>query len=65
MTEADLRAWINGATTEELLRKWRFAPNGDEFCTGEVGRYFDAVLKERREADPAGYTAASKAVGWK
>lgn len=65
MTDAARIAWIDQASIEELLRKWRFAPAGDGFFYREVGRHFAAVLKERREADPNAYVEASKRVGWK
>ena len=57
--------WIDNASYEELLRKWRFAPAGDSFFSGEVGEYYIAKLKKKcDEVGEAEHTRASKAIGW-
>lgn len=58
------KAYIDNASTQELLRKWRFAPLGSDYFYGERGEYFKTVLFARQRADPAAWTAASKAIGW-
>lgn len=63
MTAAE-KDWIDNASHEQLLRKWRFAPSGDPFFTGETGEYYGKALAEGRRADPAGHTQASKNIGW-
>lgn len=30
----ELKNWIDNATYQELLRKWRFSPSGDPFFIG-------------------------------
>jgi hypothetical protein len=64
MNTEEMKAWIDGASLYELLRKWRFAKIGDPFFQGEVGAYFSNVMFGKRDADPEAWTAASKAVGW-
>lgn len=58
------RAWIDGASYEALLARWRFAPVGDPMFQGETGDYFAKVMGERREIDPSAHVSASKAIGW-
>ena len=57
--------WIDKASYETLLRKWRFAPTGDPFLQGEVGEYYSKVMFEKRDALPHDQQVrASKNVGW-
>ena len=42
------KKWIDSATYEELLRKWRFAPSGDPLFQGQTGDYFNSVMRKRR-----------------
>ena len=63
MTIEEMKAWIDEATIEQLLEKWRFAPAGDPMFKGEIGDYYDQVMTARRAADPAAYVQASKAIG--
>lgn len=58
------KVWIDNASYEVLLRKWRFAPCTDEFFQGETGTYMAKVMTEKRSADPRGAIAASKRIGW-
>ncbi len=58
------KAWIDGASYEELLRRWRYAPAGDPMFKGDTGVHYTAVMAEKRAADPAGHVRASKSVGW-
>lgn len=62
---AQEKEWIDKASTEQLLGKWRFAPVGDEyFQDAERVAYFQKAMQEKRSADPAGWTRASKNLGW-
>jgi hypothetical protein len=54
------RTTIDGMSYEDLLRKWRFAPAGDEWFQGETGKYWAERMKQLRESDPGGAVAASK-----
>lgn len=65
MTKEELIHWIDSASYEELLRKWRFAPAGDPFFRNEVGVYYCSVLhRKREEIGPEKHAAVSKRVGW-
>lgn len=59
--------WIKGATYEELLRQWRFAPAGAPmFCHKEVYDFFvDRFKAQKRKVGHDAVVAASKRVGWR
>jgi hypothetical protein len=57
-----IKHWIDSASYETLLRKWRFAPVGDPMFQGETGDYYTKVMREKRES--ADQAQASKNVGW-
>ncbi len=57
--------WIDNATYQELLRRWRHAPVGDPMFQGDTGDYYSKVMAEKRSAvGPVAAVAASKAIGW-
>jgi hypothetical protein len=65
MTEQEMRDWIDNASYEDLFRKWRFAPAGDPFFQGDVGKYYSEVMvKRRKEVGPEEHTRISKRLGW-
>ncbi len=65
MTDAERKSWIDAASYQELLRKWRFEPSGSPWFAGELGAYYrDAMFRKRDETSPASQVAASKAIGW-
>lgn len=59
-----LKQWIDGASYEELLRRWRHAPVGDPIFQDELGEHYKATLAEKRNAEPDGGVGASKRIGW-
>lgn len=65
MSRSEMKEWIDSTSYEELLRKWRFAPDGDEIFQDEIGVYYsEAMAKKKTEI---GYEAAaivSKRIGW-
>jgi hypothetical protein len=65
MTAAE-KAWIDGASYEDLLRRWRFAEVGDAMFQGDTGDYYEARMQSlRAEAGgSARHVAASKTIGW-
>lgn len=64
MTVEQMKQWIDTASYEELLRKWRFAPVGDPFFQGDVGEYYTQVMqKKRQEVGDAEHVRASKYIG--
>jgi hypothetical protein len=56
-------AYIDSLSYTELLRKWRFAPVGDDWFMGETGAYW-SVRMGQLKAEGADHVAASKAIGW-
>lgn len=66
-TVEEMKAWIDNASYEQLLAKWRNAPVGDPyFCTPEVYKHYVQVMREKKEQiGQEGHVAASKRIGWK
>ena len=65
MTPDAMKAWIDNASYEALLSRWRFAPAGDQFFAGEIGDYYSTVMARKRdEVGQAGHVSASKTIGW-
>ncbi len=65
MTETEMIAWIDNATYEQLLRRWRFAAVGSPWFQGEVGGHYAKTMKRQREkVGPATHTRISKEIGW-
>ena len=57
--------WIDTASYEELLRKWRFASLNDQMFSGDTGIYYQKKMKERREIiSDKEHTRISKFIGW-
>lgn len=56
------KEWIDNASYEQLLEKWRFAPLGDPMFQGDTGAYFSAVMAEKR--NNCNHVQASKNIGW-
>lgn len=65
MIPQDKKDWIDSASYERLLSKWRFEPNGSPWFQGDVGIYFEKVLKEKREeVGEEEHVRVSKSIGW-
>jgi len=65
MTTEECRKWIDNASYEELLRKWRFSPAGSPLFRGEVGEYYKEVMfRKRAEVGDMAHVRASKNIGW-
>lgn len=56
------KQWIDNASYEQLLGRWRFAPIGDPIFQGECGEYYSKIMAQKRET--ANHVQASKNVGW-
>jgi hypothetical protein len=56
------KEWIDNASYEELLTRWRFAPVGSEWFQGECGEYYSKVMNEKKKQ--CDHVKASKNVGW-
>ena len=64
MKDSD-KKWIDNASYETLLQKWRFAPSGSPMFHGDTGKYYsDVMFLKREELPPGEAVAASKSVGW-
>jgi hypothetical protein len=58
------KAWIDSASYEDLLRRWRFAELGDPMFT-EGGEYYrDRMNDLGNEMTNEEKIAASKRIGW-
>ena len=56
------KKWIDNASYQDLIAKWRFAPIGDPMFQGETGEYYSKVMfAKKKECD---HVQASKNVGW-
>jgi hypothetical protein len=64
LTEEQMLDWIDQASYEDLLRKWRFDPPGDGWFVGPIGEHFRRVMNAKRAANPSGAVEASKRIGW-
>jgi len=54
--------WIDNASYEQLLHKWRFTPAGDPFFSVDVGPDYEDVMQRKKQA--VDYVAAPKRLGW-
>ena len=60
-----MKQWIDNASYESLLSRWRNAPIGSAWFQGEIGEYYQKVMTERRaKVGDAAHVAASKSIGW-
>lgn len=59
--QLELIEWINNASYEDLLKKWRFAPPGPLFID-KVGQHFLYTMTDKR--NKCDYVKISKKVGW-
>lgn len=65
MTKEEMIAWIDNASYEALLFKWRFGQSGDPLFIDEVGQHYSEVMFKKRDALPPGKAAEiSKRIGW-
>ena len=61
----EVKSEIDAMTYTQLLRRWRFAPVGNELFQGESGAYFaDSMSELRRKIGSEAAVQASKNVGW-
>lgn len=65
MTIEKMKVWIDSASYEQLLSRWRFEPFGSPWFQGEVGDYYSAAMNNKRvETSHEEQIAASKKIGW-
>ena len=59
------KEWIDTASYEQLLRRWRFAESGDTIFQGESGKYYADMMAKRKEiVGDKEHTRTSKCIGW-
>lgn len=56
------KEWIDNASYEQLLVRWRYASIGDPIFQGECGEYYSKIMAQKRET--TNHVQASKNVGW-
>jgi len=65
MDKEQMKEWIDKASYEQLLKKWRFEPPGSPWFQGEVGEHYAKVMsRKKQEIGVDAAVAASKEVGW-
>jgi len=65
MIDAAIKSWVDSASYEDLLRRWRFAPVGDPVFQGETGKYYAEVMwRKKAELSAGEQVRASKNIGW-
>lgn len=65
MNKDEMKNWIDNASYEQLLSRWRFAPTGSPWFQGEIGDYYKKVMQEKRkEVGNEAHVKASKSIGW-
>lgn len=65
MTNEERIEWIQNASFEDLLYKWRFEPPGSPWFAGEVGNYFTKVIGlKKEEVSLEEWARVSKQIGW-
>ena len=65
MNKGREREWIDNASYEELLSRWRNAPFEDTIFTGDLGAHYKETM--RVKGDKAGIDErirVSKKIGW-
>lgn len=65
MIDKTLKNWIDNASYEELLGRWRFSPVGDPIFQGELGDYYkETIFRKRDKIGALEASRISKLVGW-
>jgi hypothetical protein len=57
------KQWIDDATYEQLLERWRFGADISWF-QDECGEHYLTVMSRKRDEDPAGAVRACSRIGW-
>jgi len=65
MTQEEMMKWIDQASYEQLLSKWRFSSAGSPWFQDQIGDYYAMVMRRREEEmSNDERVRASKNVGW-
>ena len=61
-----MKTWIDNASYESLLSKWRFESVGSPWFRDEIGDYYMVAMKKKREEiSHDEQVIASKSIGWR
>jgi len=59
------KRWIDNASYETLLKRWRFAKSGDDMFQGDIGKYYSDAMQEKKDDLPhKEQVEISKRIGW-
>jgi hypothetical protein len=59
------KEWIDNASYDQLLSKWRHAPLGDPFFMDDTGEYYSRIMGEKKiRLSHSEQVGASKRIGW-
>lgn len=65
MTHEEMKAWIDGASYEELLQRWRNEPGGSIWFDNVLGQHYaKAMVEKRSKIGPEAAAEISKRIGW-
>ena len=63
--DSGVKKWVDEASYEQLLRRWRFAPEGDYFFQNDNGKYYALKMGEKgRSIGEKEEIRISKLIGW-
>jgi len=66
MNSEEMKKWIDDASYEQLLSRWRSAPVGDPMFIGGVGSYYKEKMAEKQsQIGDEEAVRASKRIGWR
>lgn len=65
MIAQEIKDTIDNMSYEQLLRRWRFADLGDPIFIGEIGKYYQKVMFNKRDDLTFDEKVkVSKRIGW-
>lgn len=64
MTDEEMKEWVDSQDYAGILRWWRFAPPGDSFFQGEMGKYYSEQMQAKKDLTPDNGVSASKRIDW-
>lgn len=59
---SEQKSWIDCASYETLLRRYRFSPVGDTMFVGDCGIYYTDIMNTK--CYQCDHVAISKQIGW-
>ncbi len=66
MAYEEMKQWVDNATYEMLLLKWRDSPFDDPFFWGEMGEYYlQTIIDKRSEVGEEEHKRVLARLSWK